>query len=199
MYTSEREARDARLLELDTKKIEELVGRMEAEMRAAAKELEFERAAALRDEIQQIRLRVLDQDQSAIIARAAELAAQRTPARSGRGAAPRSRQPVGAGAGGGAGSGAGGAGFAEAIDERDPDAPSSVLEVASVTVLPAGEDPGEESQKEGTASDWLPGIKDEHDDGTGWQAQWLDRPTWDRTVTPNIRRRQGTRPPRRRR
>ena len=42
-------------------------------MRAAAKELEFERAAALRDEIQQIRLRVLDQDQSAIIARAAEL------------------------------------------------------------------------------------------------------------------------------
>ena len=44
-------------------------------MRAEAKELEFERAAALRDEIQEIRLRVLDQDQSAIIARAAELAA----------------------------------------------------------------------------------------------------------------------------
>jgi len=46
---------------------------METEMRAAAKELEFERAAALRDEIQQIRLRVLDEDQSAIIARAADL------------------------------------------------------------------------------------------------------------------------------
>ena len=76
VYTSEREARDARLLELDTKKVEQLVARMEAEMRAAAKELEFERAAALRDEIQQIRLRVLDQDQSAIIARAAELAAR---------------------------------------------------------------------------------------------------------------------------
>jgi hypothetical protein len=74
-----------------------------------------------------------------------------------------------------------------------------VLEVASVTVLPAGEEPVEDVSKEGTASDWLPGIKDEHDDGTGWQAQWLDRPTWDRTVTPNIRRRQGTRPPRRRR
>ena len=69
MYTSEREARDRRLAELDEKKVEELVKRMEAEMRAAAKELEFERAAALRDEIQQIRLRVLDQDQSAIIAR----------------------------------------------------------------------------------------------------------------------------------
>jgi hypothetical protein len=51
----------------------------------------------------------------------------------------------------------------------------------------------------GTASDWLPGIRDEHEDEAGWQARWLDRPTWDRTVTPNIRRRTGTRPPRRRR
>ena len=33
-------------------------------MRAAAKQLEFERAAALRDEIQDIRLRVLEQDAS---------------------------------------------------------------------------------------------------------------------------------------
>src|SRR6476620_2499189 len=44
VYASEREARNARLAELDTKKIEELVARMETEMRAAAKELEFERA-----------------------------------------------------------------------------------------------------------------------------------------------------------
>ena len=198
MYTSEREARDARLLELDTKKVEELVARMEAEMRAAAKELEFERAAALRDEIQQIRLRVLDQDQSAIIARAAELAAQRTPARSGRSAL-RARLPVGAATGGGAGAAGVAPAGGETEGERDPDAPSSVFEVASVTVLPAGTDPGEEEPAEGTASDWLPGIRDEHDDGTGWQAGWLDRPTWDRTVTPNIRRRQGTRPPRRRR
>jgi excinuclease ABC subunit B len=197
MYTSEREAREARLAELDTKKIEELVARMEAEMRSAAKELEFERAAALRDEIQQIRLRVLDEDQSAIIARAAELAAQRTPARSGRGAT-RGRRAVGGA--GRAGSGAGsGTALAEPIDERDPDAPRSVLEVASVTVLPAGSDPGDEGPSEGTASDWLPGIRDEHEDAAGWQAQWLDRPTWDRTVTPNIRRRQGARPPRRRR
>src|SRR5215203_3962080 len=174
VYTSEREQRDARLLQLDTKKVEELVRRMEAEMKAAAKELEFERAAALRDEIQQIRLRVLDEDQSAIIARAAELAAQRTPSRSGM----RGRR--------------GGEGY---------EAPAPVFEVASVTVLPAGVEPTEDSgPAEGTASDWLPGIRDEHeDDGAGRQARMLDRPTWDRTVTPNVRRRQGTRPPRRRR
>jgi hypothetical protein len=156
---------------------------MEAEMRSAAKELEFERAAALRDEIQQIRLRVLDQDQSAIIARAAELAAQRTPSKSG----PRGRR------------------------QDDADAPAPVLEVSSVAVLPAGDVPvgagvdgadgpdGPDGPDQGTPADWLPGIKDEHEDATGWQARWLDRPTWDRTVTPNIRRRQGTRPPRRRR
>jgi hypothetical protein len=166
---------------------------MEAEMRAAAKELEFERAAALRDEIQQIRLRVLDQDQSAIIARAAELAAQRTPSKAGRAASgARAKQPVAAGVGGGGGGSSAG--------ERDPDAPRSVLEVAEVTVLPAGAEPGGETDPTaGTASDWLPGIKDEHEDEGGWQSRWLDRPTWDRTVTPNIRRRQGTRPPRRRR
>jgi excinuclease ABC subunit B len=183
MYVSEREARDARLRELDTKKVEELVARMETEMRAAAKELEFERAAALRDEIQQIRLRVLDEDQSAIIARSAELAAQRTPSRSG------GRARGGSGGRDGRGDGA------------DTDAPAPVLEVASVTVVPAGVEPaaGEPDSAEGTPSDWLPGIRDEHEDSTGWQARWLDRPTWDRTVTPNIRKRQGTRPPRRRR
>ena len=74
-----------------------------------------------------------------------------------------------------------------------------MLEVASVTVLPAGEEPGDAAPAEGTAADWLPGIRDEHEDASGWQAGWLERPTWDRTVTPNIRRRQGTRPPRRRR
>jgi hypothetical protein len=51
---------------------------------------------------------------------------------------------------------------------------------------------------EGTAADWLPGIRDEHDDDPGWQARWLDRPTWDRTVTPNVRKRTGTRTGRRR-
>jgi excinuclease ABC subunit B len=190
VYASEREARDARLAELDTKKVAELIARMEAEMRSAAKELEFERAAALRDEIQQIRLRVLTEDQSVIIARAAELAAQRTPARHG----------PGRGRGGPAGDGERN-GARDGADRGDgTDAGSAVLEVASVAVLPADEDPEMAEAlgpAEGTAADWLPGIKDEHDDEPGWQARWLDRPTWDRTVTPNIRRRTGTRTPRR--
>ena len=104
---------------------------------------------------------------------AAELAAQRTPTKSGS----RGRRGDG-----------------------DTDAPAPVFEVSSVAVLPAGDEPSvSESAAEGTAADWLPGIKDEHEDSTGWQAKWLDRPTWDVTVTPNVRRRQGTRPPRRRR
>lgn len=57
---------------------------------------------------------------------------------------------------------------------------------------------GESAIDDGTAADWLPGIRDEHEDDGGWQARWLDRPTWDRTVTPNIRRRTGQRPTRRR-
>src|SRR4029078_2105676 len=72
VYASER---NGEFTEADRKKVEALVGRMETEMRAAAKELEFERAAALRDEIQQIRLRVLEQDASITVARAAERAA----------------------------------------------------------------------------------------------------------------------------
>ncbi len=49
-----------------------------------------------------------------------------------------------------------------------------------------------------TIADWLPGIRDEHDDEGGTQARWQDRPTWDRSVTPNIRKRTGQRPGRRR-
>ena len=49
-----------------------------------------------------------------------------------------------------------------------------------------------------TASDWLPGIRDEHEDD-GWSAKWLERPTWDHTVTPNVIKRTGTRPGRGRR
>src|SRR6185369_7900178 len=76
VYTSEREEMVGRALTLEnTAAIEKLVTRMEAEMRAAAKELEFERAAALRDEIQNIRLRVLEQDASITVGRAAERAA----------------------------------------------------------------------------------------------------------------------------
>jgi hypothetical protein len=86
------------------------------------------------------------------------------------------------------------------VEGTDPDAPSTVFDVTEVTVLPAGVDPvSDAGSAEGTASDWLPGIRDEHEDDDGAQVRWLERPTWDRTVTPNIRRRQGTRPPRRRR
>jgi excinuclease ABC subunit B len=184
VYTSEREG-GRPFDETDRVKVEALVTRMEAEMRSAAKELEFERAAALRDEIQQIRLRVLEQDASVTVARAAERAAhadgQATTGLTGAADRARGRRAVEEGA-----------------------AAGTLLEVTSVTVLPAEEpgdsldgEPGEgEAGEGGTASDWLPGIRDEHDDDGGWQARWLDRPTWDRTVTPNILKRTGQRPAR---
>jgi excinuclease ABC subunit B len=185
VYTSEREG-GRPFDESDRVKVEALVARMEAEMRGAAKELEFERAAALRDEIQQIRLRVLEQDASITVARAAERAAAgaRDVTTTGlTGAADRARGRRAAEAAASAG---------------------TLLEVTSVTVLPAEDEPaasldGEpgSGDGEGTASDWLPGIRDEHDDEGGWQARWLDRPTWDRAVTPNIRKRTGQRPARR--
>ena len=168
-YTAERRDRD--LAETDRVEIERLVAKMEAEMKAAAKQLEFERAAALRDEIQQIRLRVLDQDQSVIVARAAERAAKDAllPAKE-RAAAHR---PGGA---------------------RDT---AASFEVTSVTVLPSGEEPDGAAVADGPggiAAELFPGIRDEHgEDDAGWQARWLDRPTWDRTVTPNIRKRTGQR------
>jgi excinuclease ABC subunit B len=180
VYASER---GGALSEADRVKVEALVTRMEAEMRGAAKELEFERAAAIRDEVQQIRLRVLEQDASIIVGKAAERAAK---GRSGGGlddAAQRAR--------------------GRRADEAASLRPT--LEVTSVTVLPAEEEPsetldGEPGIDENTAADWLPGIRDEHEDGaSSWQASWLDRPTWDRTVTPNIRKRTGQRPGRRRR
>ena len=74
VYSSERRAAD--LASADRAEVEKLVARMEAEMKSAAKQLEFERAAALRDEVQQIRLRVLEQDASVVVARAAERAAK---------------------------------------------------------------------------------------------------------------------------
>jgi excinuclease ABC subunit B len=175
VYTSERGELAGRALTLEnTAAIEKLVSRMEAEMKAAAKQLEFERAAALRDEIQQIRLRVLEQDQSLIVGRAADRAARVSgPGNDGRG--------------------------------RRVETPSGpAFEVTSVEVLPADEEPADNLDgipeiDEGTAADWLPGIRDEHDDDPARAARLLDRPTWDRTVTPNVRRRTGTRPPRHRR
>jgi hypothetical protein len=182
VYASER---TGEFSDADRRKVEALVARMEAEMKSAAKQLEFERAAALRDEVQQIRLRVLEQDASITVGRAAERAGR--DASSGRGltgAADRAR----------------GRRSAEAA------AVGPAMEVTSVTVLPADEEPsdtldgmpGETDIDEGTVADWLPGIRDEHDDQAGGQARWQDRPTWDRTVTPNIRKRTGQRPGRRR-
>ena len=180
MYSSERQA--ANLAAADKAEVERLVAKMEAEMKAAAKQLEFERAAALRDEIQQIRLRVLEQDASVIVQRSAERAAKDAllPAKE-RAARHRPGQ-------------------------RPEDGPS--MEVMEVTVLPAGEEPAaaldgvppEADDPWGTAAELFPGIRDEHEDEDGqggWQARWLDRPTWDVSVTPNIRKRSGQRPTRR--
>ena len=183
VYTSERtEVAERAIAQRNTAVIEKLVGQMEADMKSAARQLEFERAAALRDEIQQIRLRVLEQDQSVIVGRAAERAAAEA-----KRASSRPRRPG---------------------ERMEPERPK--IEVTSITVLPSGEEPSEaldgvpvgadgdgDGRAGATASDWLPGIRDEHegDDG-GWQARWLDRQTWDRTVTPNVIRRTGARPPR---
>ena len=68
--------------------------------------------------------------------------------------------------------------------------------VKEVRVVPAAEEPL--APDEGTAADWLPGIRDEHEDDGGWQVKWLDRPTWDVRVTPNVIKRTGARPRRRR-
>jgi hypothetical protein len=164
--------------------VEALVARMEADMRAAARNLEFERAAVLRDEVQQIRLRVLEEDASADVARAAERAGQDAGRSAPRGAAgsraTSTRRP----------------------GQRAAPVAAPTLEVTTVTVLPATADEPDDTLAEptaATAADWLPGIRDEHDDDGGWQARWLDRPTWDRTVTPNVIKRTGSRPPRRRR
>ena len=181
VYTSEREG-GRPFDETDRVKVEALVARMEAEMRSAAKELEFERAAALRDEIQQVRL-----------------------------AGPRAGCVGDRGAGRGAGGCRRGRGRDRSYRGRRSRARSTGRRGSRGGWIAAGGHQrhgpargrgagrtldGEPGDGTGTASDWLPGIRDEHEDEGGWQARWLDRPTWDRTVTPNIRRRTGQRPAR---
>ena len=172
MYSSER--RDKDLAAADQAEVERLVAKMEAEMRVAAKQLEFERAAALRDEIQQIRLRVLEQDASVMVARAAERAARDAGAAGeGTGRGPSTRRRAGT--------------MRASRRSRSPRSGCwrRARSPASRTAA-------------GIAAELFPGIRDEHeDDDGGWQARWLDRPTWDHTVTPNIRRRTGQRPSRR--
>ncbi len=194
-YGSEGRGRD--LAGASRAQVEQLVARLETEMRAAARELEFERAAAMRDEIQQIRLRVLEEDESVIVGRAAEEAGRAGGAAAGRRSAAtpagRAADPRAAGQASTPTRRAGRGGRPGSRAAADD---ASTFEVTEVTVVPAGEEP---AIAEGTASDWLPGLRDEHDDedSAGWQARWLDRPTWDHTVTPNVRRRTGRRSPRR--
>jgi excinuclease ABC subunit B len=171
--------------------IEKLVAQMEAEMRQAARSLEFERAAALRDEVQEIRLRVLDEDASVEIGRAAERAAKARPTgsvgpREAPARAGHTIKPVRQ--------------VARRVFESmymGGNSPTS-LDVTDVKVVAAAEEPGAEQAggdaAPDTASDWLPGIRDEHEDD-GWAANWLDRPTWDHTVTPNVIKRTGGRSP----
>ena len=190
-YESGGRARE--LSQMSRDEIGKLVGQMEAEMRAAAKELDFERAAALRDEIQDIRLRVLDEDLSVKVARAAEKAAVNDE--------PLPQRPTAKPTERAAAQKAGLRRGRRAIARNEIEG----LEVTSVTVLPAEVEPAEtldpasfDGSEEGTASDWLPGIRDEHEgDDAGWMARWLDRPTWDRRVTPNVVKRTGERPTRR--
>src|SRR5215218_9851336 len=104
VYSSER---PGEFSDADRAKVEALVARMEAEMRAAAKQLEFERAAAIRDEIQQIRLRVLEEDASIRVGRAAERAARQRGGRA-SGTAGDGAAGDGAAANGAAGDGAAG-------------------------------------------------------------------------------------------
>jgi excinuclease ABC subunit B len=177
------------LSELSQAEVEKMVRQLEAEMKSASKQLEFERAAALRDEIQDIRIHVLEQDASVAVLKAAERAASKSA--SGAKAARRTptAKPSERGAARKAGQ-RGGPGGSLEIEE-------SALEVTEVKVLPAGEEPIDID--EGTAADVFPGLKDAHEDeDEGWMARWLDKPTWDRSVTPNVIKRTGTRKPRRR-
>ncbi len=184
-------ASPAELAELSQAQVEKFVSQLEAEMRSAARQLEYERAAALRDEIQDIRRRVLEEDASTAVLKAAERAATRGDV-AGAGDARRpdaSARPTQRAAARRTGQRAGGRHGSEA----------PLLEVTEVTVLPAGDEPLSEDAEgdvaAGTAADLFPGLKDTHEDlDEGWMARWVDRPTWDRRVTPNVIKRTGTRP-----
>ena len=163
MYTSER--RDQQLAAADKAEVERLVARMEAEMKAAAKQLEFERAAAHpgRDPADP----------------AAGPGAGRVRGRGPGGGARREGRPA-AREGARRSPPAGRQGRPGRHDHED------AFEVTEVTVLQAGEEPAlGDGVTTGTANELFPGIRDEHeDDDGGWQARWLDRPTWDRHRDP---------------
>jgi excinuclease ABC subunit B len=188
-------AESRELSEMSQAQVEKLLGQLEAAMRSAAKQLEFERAAALRDEIQDIRLRVLEQDASVAVLKAAERAAGRGSGDGERAGATSPTSPTSRTAKPSERAAARRAG--ERRGRREAEA--GALEVTAVTVLPAEDAPFHDDDVEtGTAADVFPGLKDTHEDlDEGWMARWLDRPTWDRRVTPNVIKRTGTRRPRR--
>ena len=158
------------LSEMGRSEIEKLAKQLEAQMRVAAKELEFERAAALRDELRTLRRDVLDGDAAEAVERAAERAA-------------RAVERIGARA------------SAPVAPRRVPGAPTRTIVAPAV----------------GSAADWLPGIRDEHEetgDGSGEgapeatvaaaaPAERARRSAWDPSVTPNVIKRRGERPKRR--
>jgi len=169
--------------------VEKLIGQMEAEMKQAARNLEFERAAALRDEIQEIRLRVLEEDASAVVGRAAERAAHarpssavassETPARDGHAAKP-ARQ------------------VARRIFESmymGGNSPAS-LDVTEVKVVEAAEEPGSRPSPAPMPPATLPRIGSPASatstKTTAGQRNGSSGPTWDHTVTPNVIKRTGT-------
>ena len=148
------------LSEIGRSEIEKLVQQLEAQMRLAAKELEFERAASIRDELRSLRSGVLEEDAAAQVARRAERAANAA-------AEPRGRDLM----------------------------PRRVSSGAARTIVAPELD---------TAADWLPGLRDEHEEvDTAAPTLEASRPadsvvsrrrTWDPSVTPNVIKRRGERP-----
>jgi len=157
--------RGGALSEVGRTEIEKLVKQLEAQMKIASKALEFERAAAIRDEIRMLRTAVLEEDAATAIERAAERAAREAQG-GGRRGAPAKTAPQGIGA------------------------------AAHTLVAPALD----------TAADWLPGLRDEHEEETATIPDAgtppateapVRRRTWDPSVTPNVIKRRGERPKRR--
>ena len=151
------------LSEIGRSEIEKMVKQLEAQMRLAAKELEFERAASIRDELRSLRQGVLEENAAVRIARLAERAADDA-------AEPRGRDLM----------------------------PRRVASGTARTVLAPALD---------TAGDWLPGLRDEHEESdevaaapeqpSGTDSVLSRRRTWDPSVTPNVIKRRGERPRRR--
>ena len=65
------------------------------------------------------------------------------------------------------------------------------IEMACRDLLGKHLDPGEDSVGTRVELDHLAATFMED----GWSVKWLDRPTWDHTVTPNVIKRTGTRTP----